>query len=117
MKRVLVVDDDEAGRLLYLEELREAGYLVEVAADGAEALRMIREARPDLVTIDLKMPGMDGIELLGHVRHLHRDLPIVISTAYGDLRRDFGTWAGDAYLTKSSDLGELKAKIRDLLGE
>lgn len=117
MKRVVVVDDDEAVRLLYRDELCEAGYAVDVAADGEEALRMVRERRPDLVTIDLKMPGMDGIELLSRVRQLYRDLPIVISTAYGDLRRDFATWAGDAYLTKSSDLGELKAKIRELLGE
>jgi CheY-like chemotaxis protein len=116
MKRILVVDDDEAVRQLYAEELAEAGYAVEVAGSGTEALAAVRAGRPDLVTIDLKMPGMDGIELLGQVRQLHHDLPIVISTAYGDLRRDFATWASDAYLTKSSDLAELKAKIRELLG-
>jgi CheY-like chemotaxis protein len=117
MRRIVVVDDEEAVRLLYREELAEAGYAVDVAADGAEALAMVRERRPDLMTIDLKMPVMDGIELLGHVRQLYHDLPIIISTAYGDLRRDFATWASDAYLTKSADLGELKAKIRELLGE
>jgi CheY-like chemotaxis protein len=117
MRRIVVVDDEEAVRLLYREELTEAGYAVDVAANGAEALAMVRERRPDLMTIDLKMPVMDGIELLGHVRQLYHDLPIIISTAYGDLRREFGTWASDAYLTKSADLGELKAKIRELLGE
>ncbi len=116
MKRIVVVDDEEAVRLLYKEELVEAGYAVDVASNGAEALAMVRERRPDLMTIDLKMPVMDGIELLGHVRQLYHDLPIIISTAYGDLRRDFATWASDAYLTKSADLGELKAKIRELLG-
>ncbi len=117
MKRIVVVDDEEAIRLLYKEELTDAGYAVEIASNGAEALAMVRERRPDLLTIDLKMPVMDGIELLGHVRQLYHDLPIIISTAYGDLRRDFATWGSDAYLTKSSDLGELKAKIRELLGE
>jgi CheY-like chemotaxis protein len=116
MKSILVVDDEEAIRLLYREELREAGYQVDVAADGGEALRMVQQSRPDLMTIDIKMPGMDGLELLRRVREIYRDLPIIICTAYGDFKRDFGTWASDAYLTKSADLAELKGKIRELLG-
>ncbi len=117
MKRVLVVDDEEDIRLLYQEELQEAGYQVAVAADGHEALRMVQQNRPDLMTIDIKMPGMDGIELLRRVREIHRDLPIIICTAYGEYKYDFGTWASDAYLTKSADLTELKGKIRELLGD
>jgi CheY-like chemotaxis protein len=116
MKRILVVDDEETIRLLYKEELTEAGYQVDLAGDGAEALRKVEEGRPDLMTIDLRMPGMDGIELLRRVRETHRDLPIIICTAYGDFRSDFGTWASDAFLTKSADLQELKGKIRELLG-
>jgi len=115
MKRILVVDDEEAIRLLYQEELGEAGYKVDLAADGSEALRRIEQARPDLMTIDLRMPGMDGIELIGRVRAMYRDLPIVICTAYGDFKSDFGMWASDAFLTKSADLQELKAKIHELL--
>jgi len=117
MKRILVVDDEEAIRLLYQEELQEAGYQVAVASDGHEALRMVQDDRPDLMTIDIKMPGMDGIELLRRVREIHRNLPIIISTAYGDYKSDFGTWASDAYLTKSANLDELRGKIRELLGE
>jgi CheY-like chemotaxis protein len=116
MKTILVVDDEEAIRLLYREELSEAGYQVQVAASASEALRMVQQSRPDLMTIDIKMPGMDGIELLRKVREIYRDLPIIICTAYGDFKRDFGTWASDAYLTKSADLAELKDKIRELLG-
>ncbi len=116
MKKILVVDDEEAIRLLYREELMEAGYDVDVAEGGAEALRKLQQARPDLMTIDLRMPGMDGIELLSQVRAIYRDLPIIISTAYGDLRSEFGTWASDAYVTKSADLQELKSKIAELLG-
>jgi DNA-binding response OmpR family regulator len=117
MKRILVVDDEEAIRLLYQEELQEAGYQVIAASDGYEALRMVQDDRPDLMTIDIKMPGMDGIELLRRVREMHRNLPILISTAYGDYKSDFGTWASDAYLTKSANLAELRGKIRELLGE
>lgn len=115
MKEILVVDDEEDIRLLYQEELQEAGYRVRVAADGVEALQMVKQSRPDLMTIDIKMPGMDGIELLRRVREIHRDLPIIMCTAYGHFRQDFATWASDAYLTKSSDLMELKEKIRELL--
>lgn len=117
MKRILVVDDEEDIRLLYQVELREAGYQVTVAADGHEALRMVQQDRPDLMTVDIKMPGMDGIELLRRVREIYRDLPIIISTAYGDFKYDFGSWASDAYLTKSADLAELKEKVRELLGD
>jgi CheY-like chemotaxis protein len=117
MKRILVVDDEEAIRLLYREELAEAGYQVDLAADGIEALRMVEQSRPDLMTIDLRMPGMDGIELLAKVRAKHRDLPIIICSAYGDMKRDFGTWASDAFITKSADVRELKVKIGELLGK
>jgi two-component system response regulator (stage 0 sporulation protein F) len=117
MKRILVVDDEEDIRLLYQVELGEAGYQVTVAADGHEALRMVQQDRPDLMTVDIKMPGMDGIELLRRVREIYRDLPIIISTAYGDFKYDFGTWASDAYLTKSADLAELKDKVHELLGD
>lgn len=116
MKRILVVDDEESIRQLYQEELSEAGYSVELAADGAEALRKVEKARPDLMTIDIRMPGMDGVELLGRVRETHRDLPIIICTAYGDFKGDFATWGSDAFLTKSADLQELKRKIHELLG-
>ncbi len=117
MKRILVVDDEADIRLLYQEELQEAGYQVAVAADGHEALRMVQQGRPDLMTIDIKMPGMDGVELLRRVREIYRDLPIIICTAYGDFKYDFATWASDAYLTKSSDLQELKGKVSELLAK
>ncbi len=116
MRTILVVDDEEAIRLLYQEELQEAGYHVLTAPDGAAALAVIMQERPDLITLDIKMPGMDGIDLLRRVREVDRRIPIVISTAYGEYKwSDFGVWAADAYVTKSSDLSELLAKIRELL--
>lgn len=115
MKTILVVDDEEAIRLLFQEELTEAGYRVLVAKDGPEALAQLDRERPDCITLDIKMPGMDGIDLLRQIREHHRDLPIIICSAYGDFRRDFGAWASDAFITKSSDLSELKAKIQELL--
>ncbi|MBI5166938.1 MAG: response regulator [candidate division NC10 bacterium] len=115
MKTILVVDDDEAIRLLYEEELSEAGYRVILAKDAQEALEKLEETCPDLITLDIKMPGIDGIELLRKIRVVHRDLPIIISTAYDEYKQDFAVWASDAYITKSADLTELKAKIAELL--
>lgn len=116
MKTILVVDDEEDIRLLYEEELADEGYRVITANDGLEALEQIKTQNPDLVTLDLKMPRMDGVEFLRKVRETHRTLPIIISTAYGEYKQDFSVWLSDAYITKSSDLTELKSKIKELLG-
>lgn len=112
MKRILVVDDEEGIRLLFKEELEEEGYEVELAEGGEEALKKLRTSKPDLVTLDLKMPGIGGLEVLERIREEDKDLPVVICTAYGDYKRDLTTWASDAYVVKSSDLTELKEVIK-----
>ncbi len=117
MKKILVVDDEEYVRVLYKEELEDEGYCVSVASDGDEALRRIEEESPDLVILDIKMPGMNGIEVLRRLRERWRDLPVILSTAYGEYKQDFSTWASDAYEVKSSDLSSLKLKVKELIGE
>lgn len=112
---ILVVDDEESIRLLLQEELNDLGYRVLLAADAHEALERLEGEIPDLITIDIKMPGMDGIELLRHIRMTHRDLPVVLYTAYGEYKGDFATWASDAYVTKSADLAGLTDTVRKLL--
>lgn len=115
MKRILVVDDEENIRLLYEEELAEEGYEVSVAASAEEALAQIEAHRPDLITLDIRMPGVDGIEFLRLLRERDRDLPVIIVTAYGEYKQDFSVWASDAYVVKSADLDELKAVVRKIL--
>jgi CheY-like chemotaxis protein len=115
MKRILVVDDEEGIRLLYKEELEEEGYEIELAEDGEEALEKLKKSKPDVVTLDLKMPGIGGLKVLEQIRKEDKDLPVVICTAYGDYKRDLATWASDAYVVKSSDLSELKQVIKKLL--
>ena len=66
MKKILVVEDDKSLRLLYHDELTEAGYKVILAADGKEALKQLDIANPDLVILDIVMPRMDGMEALGN---------------------------------------------------
>lgn len=116
MKKILVVDDEESIRQLYKEELEDEGYSVDMANDGNEALAKYDAFLPDLITLDLKMPGLDGLEVLKMLRERDRDVPIVLLTAYSEFKQDFTTWASNNYIVKSSDLTELKTAIRELLG-
>lgn len=116
-KKILIVDDEAGVRLLYKDELEEEGYLVEVAKDGEEALIKLRLFKPDLITLDIKMPGMDGINTLKQIRDIIRNTPVVLCSAYSHYKQDFTTWAADAYVVKCSDLTEFKATIRRLLGQ
>ena len=116
MKKIMVVDDEESIRFLFKEELEEEGFRVELARNGREALEKVPVFRPDLITLDIKMPVMDGIEALKKIRETDRHLPIILCSAYGEYKHDVTTWASDAYVVKCADLTELKATIRRLLG-
>jgi len=112
--KILVVDDDPSIRMLYKEELEDEGYDVVAASSGEEALRLFEEEDPDLVTLDILMPDMDGIQVLRKMKEKKPRLPIIMSTAY-DYRDDFAVWASEAYVVKSSDTTELKETIKRLL--
>jgi two-component system response regulator (stage 0 sporulation protein F) len=115
MTKILVVDDEEGIRTLYQEELEDEGFIVEVAKSGEEAIEKLRLFQPDLITLDIKMPGMGGIETLKQIREQQRNLPIILCSAYGEYKQDFTTWASDAYVVKCADLTEFKSTIRRLL--
>jgi DNA-binding response OmpR family regulator len=112
--KILIVDDDEHIRRLYKEELQEEGYDVVIASTGKEALELFEKEDPDLVTLDILMPDIDGIKLLRQMKEKRPRTPIIMSTAY-DYRDDFAVWASEAYIVKSAELGDLKATIRKLL--
>ncbi len=114
--KILIVDDDQHIRRLYKEELEEDGYEVVVAATGAEALELFDRENPDLVTLDILMPDIDGIKLLRQMKEKKPRVPIVMSTAY-DYRDDFAVWASEAYIVKSAELSDLKEAIRRLLSK
>lgn len=115
MKKIMFVDDEESIRLLYQEEFEERGFAAVVAASGEEALELYDREKPDLVVIDIKMPGMDGISLLKLLREKSRDVPAVLCTAYGEYKHNLETWASDAYIVKSSNLEGLFQKVNELL--
>jgi CheY-like chemotaxis protein len=117
MPRVLVVDDDESLRLLYTSELADEGYEIDAVSSGKEALEYIDGGKPDVVILDIKMEGMDGLAVLDEIMKRDKTIPVVLNTAYSNFKSDFSTWSADAYIVKSSDLSELKKTIKQVLGE
>jgi len=113
--KILVVDDEEHIRLLYREELVEAGYEVETAKDAKDAEKKIAQFHPDLMTLDIRMPGIDGIEFLRRFRETDKTTPVILCTAYSDYKQDFRVWASEAYIVKSSNLEPLLDSIKDVL--
>jgi DNA-binding response OmpR family regulator len=112
--KILIVDDDQNILRLYKEELEEEGYIIVTASNGQEAIEKFESEDPDLVTLDILLPDIDGIKLLRQMKEKKPRLPIIMSTAY-DYRDDFAVWASEAYIVKSSDLTELKATIKKLI--
>ncbi len=115
-KKILLVDDEEGIQLLYREEFEEEGYAVDSAYNGEEALELFRSDPPDLVVLDINMPGMNGIEVLRQMKEMRPDLPVILSSAYQEYKQDFGTWASEEYIVKSANMDELKAAVRRHLG-
>ncbi len=115
MSRLLFVDDEESIRLLYKEEFGDRGYDVVLASNGEEALEKFAATDPDLLVIDIKMPGMDGIEVLKRIREQSRKVPVILCTAYGEYKQNLETWASDDYVVKSANLETLFRKVERLL--
>ena len=114
--RVLVVEDDDAITDVLRRTLRQEGHEVRSSGDGVEALRVAEEFVPDLVILDLGLPGLDGVEVCERLR-AESDVPILILTARTDLDdRVVGLDSGaDDYLVKPFERQELLARIRALL--
>ena len=115
MAAILVVENDRNQRLLLKEELAGDGHAVLTAATGHDALATVEEAMPDLVIMDIAMPEMDGLELLGRLLALNHHLPVIIHTAYASYKDNFMSWAADAYVVKRGNLRELKDTVRHVL--
>ncbi len=118
-RRILVVDDDERVRTLLSWQLEAEGFIVRCTADGTEALRFIDRECPDLVVLDLSLPGVAGLDVLRKVRQRGDDvsLPVIIlSGRSGETDRIVGLDLGaDDYLVKPFSPGELAARVRSVL--
>jgi two-component system response regulator (stage 0 sporulation protein F) len=115
MKTILLADDEEAIRTLIEEELTEEGYRVIAVSNALDALKVVEKEPLDLVILDIRMPGMDGLEALPRILGMKEGLPVILHTAYSQYQESFMSWAADAYVVKASDLTELKKKIKELI--
>ena len=111
MTSVLLIDDDEHQRILFKEELEEAGLQVDVAASADEGMAKISRSRPDVVVLDIAMPGKDGIACMGNILDRDNTLPVILHSAYSQYRESFMTWCAEAYVLKSSNCDELIREI------
>lgn len=98
--------------MLYREELEEEGYQVISAYTGEEGLEKFKAESPDLVILDIQMPGINGIETLRQMKMENPKLPVILSSAYNEYKQDLGAWASDEYVVKSSNINELKEAVR-----
>ena len=117
MNTILVVEDEPNQRLLYRMELENEGYRVVLASQGEEAFEKIKEAQPDLMVLDLRIPVMAGMEFLDRIMGMNAKLPVIIYSAYDGYKDNFGSLSADAYLVKNSNLDLLKEEIKRIVSQ
>jgi CheY-like chemotaxis protein len=113
---ILIVDDDDSIRSLLQQELSEAGYLIDEATNGKEALDRIRKNRPDLIILDVMMPEMNGFDLAAILKNDPQtmDIPIIVLSIVQDKIRGYRIGV-DRYLTKPIDTAQLFSEVGTLL--
>jgi len=113
---ILIVDDDDSIRSLLQQELSEAGYLIDEATNGKEALERIRKNRPDLIILDVMMPEMNGFDLAAILKNDPQtmDIPIIVLSIVQDKIRGYRIGV-DRYLTKPIDTAQLFSEVGTLL--
>jgi len=111
--KILIVDDQNGIRVLLTEVFGSEGYQTFQAANGKLALEIVRKESPDLVLLDMKIPGMDGLEILKHIKKIDPSVKVIMMTAYGEL--DMIKEAMDSgalmHFTKPFDIDELRSAV------
>lgn len=117
MSKILVADDEANIRLLFEELLSAEGYQVITVGSGREALRKLLKEKYDLLITDIKMPDINGLELLERIRELGQGLPVIICTSFKHLQEDYTVASCQVfdYITKPVNLEALKSKVKEAL--
>ncbi len=113
-KKLLIVDDQYGIRILLNEVFQKEGYQTFQASNGMQALQIVEQDRPDLVLLDMKIPGMDGIEILKRLKEMDQTIEVFIMTAYGELdmiqqAKDLGA---RTHFAKPFDIDEIRAAVK-----
>jgi len=118
MARILIVDDDEALAALMDRALRAEGYEVRRAGDGPAGLKLLEEQPADLVLLDVRLPGMSGLEVLRQIREKHPRTLVLVITGYSSLPVALEAVEGGAvgYLTKPFKMADLRDRVNKTLG-
>ena len=118
MKKLLIVDDQKGIRLLLDEVFSREGFETVLAANGMEALREVELAVPDCVLLDMKMPGIDGLEVLKRIKLGWPEIPVIMMTAYGEieLTEDALKTGAVKYFTKPFDIYEVRDAVNAIFG-
>ena len=121
LKKILVIEDDPEERLILSRELKKAGYIVYEAPTGEEGLKIFKEDKPDLVILDVVLPGIDGWEVLRRIKKgpISRKVPVMMLTGKSqDQDKIKGYEIGaDYYVTKPYNIGKLIPVIKSLIEE
>lgn len=112
-KKILIVDDQNGIRVLLVEVFSVEGYKTFQASNGKLALEIVRKESPDLVLLDMKIPGMDGLDILKHIKQIDPSIKVIMMTAYGELdmikeATDLGALTN---FTKPFDIDELRIAV------
>ncbi|RLQ93489.1 response regulator [Falsibacillus albus] len=113
-EKILIVDDQFGIRILLNEVLQKEGYQTFQAANGVQALDIVTKHSPDLVLLDMKIPGMDGIEILKRMKVIDQDIRVIIMTAYGELdmiqeAKDLGALT---HFAKPFDIDDIRSAVK-----
>jgi len=113
---VLVVEDDHLIRTIFVEIVKGAGFDVVEADDGQRALQLVTSRKIDMIISDMKMPLMDGLELLVSVRKLHPEIPVTVITGFNGEYREADVLAAgaDAYITKPFKVADVEATLQQM---
>lgn len=112
-KKLLIVDDQIGIRILLLEVFATEGYETFQAANGRAALEIVRNHTPDLVLLDMKIPGMDGLEILKKIKEMNREIKVIMMTAYGelDMIKEATDLGALTHFTKPFDIDEMRVAV------
>ncbi|WP_277884428.1 response regulator [Paenibacillus polymyxa] len=116
-KKVLIVDDQNGIRILLMEVFGSEGYETFQAANGKIALEIVEKEPPDLVLLDMKIPGMDGLEILKHLKTMNPDIKVIMTTAYGelDMIKEATELGALMHFTKPFDIDEMRIAVNKQL--
>ncbi|MBT2765637.1 response regulator [Paenibacillus sp. ISL-20] len=111
--KVLIVDDQNGIRILLVEVFSSEGYETFQAANGKAALDIVKTHAPDLVLLDMKIPGMDGLEILKHIKQMNPDIKVIMMTAYGelDMIKEATDLGALMHFTKPFDIDEMRQAV------